>query len=68
MPPHPVFIFVALTALVGGGWLVVFNNLFAYDLFMCISVFACMYICVRVLDPLELELQTVVSCHVVAGN
>jgi hypothetical protein len=28
----------------------------------------CMYICVRVLDPLELELLTVVSRHVGAGN
>ena len=24
--------------------------------------FACMYVCMRVLDPLELELQTVVIC------
>ena len=30
--------------------------------------FACMYACVRVPDPLELELQTVVSYHVDAGN
>ena len=28
-----------------------------------------MYIlCMRLLDPLELELQTVVSCHLGAGN
>ena len=30
--------------------------------------FACMYVCVRVSDSLELELQTVVSFHVCAGN
>jgi hypothetical protein len=30
--------------------------------------FACMYVCVRIPDPLELELQTVVSCHVDSGN
>ena len=30
--------------------------------------FACIYVCVRMLDPLELELQTVVSCPVGAGN
>jgi hypothetical protein len=30
--------------------------------------FACMYIRVSVSDALELELQTVVSCHVGAGN
>jgi hypothetical protein len=27
-----------------------------------------MYVYVKVSDPLELELQTVVSCHVGAGN
>jgi len=27
-----------------------------------------LYVCVRVSDPLELELQTVVSYHVGAGN
>jgi hypothetical protein len=27
-----------------------------------------MHVFVRVLGPLELDLQTVVSCHVVAGN
>jgi hypothetical protein len=27
-----------------------------------------MYVCVRASDPLELELQTAVSCHVGAGN
>jgi hypothetical protein len=30
--------------------------------------FACMYVCMRVSDPLELESQTGVSCHVGAGN
>ena len=30
--------------------------------------FACMCVCVRVLGSLELELQTVVRCHVGAGN
>ena len=28
----------------------------------------CIYVCVRVADPLELELQTVVSYHVGAEN
>ena len=44
---------------------------------MCMGVFTIIYICAqhacsvgqkRVLDPLELELQTVVSYHVGAGN
>lgn len=30
--------------------------------------FVCMHVCVRVLDTLELELWTEVSCHVGAGN
>jgi hypothetical protein len=30
--------------------------------------FACMCVCVRVLDLLELELQALVSHHVDAGN
>jgi hypothetical protein len=30
--------------------------------------FSCMYACVRVLDLLEMELKTVVSCHVSIGN
>jgi hypothetical protein len=38
---------------------------FIYYVHWC---FACMYVCVRVLDTLELDLQTVVSCHVGAGN
>ena len=36
--------------------------------FMCNWFLACTYFCVRVSDPLKLELQTVVSCHVGAGN
>ena len=35
---------------------------------MCTSVLPECYVCVRVPDSLELELQTVVSCHVGAGN
>jgi len=35
---------------------------------LCALVFClCVCLCVRVWDPLELELQTVVSCHVGAG-
>jgi hypothetical protein len=30
--------------------------------------FACVYVCVRVLDPLELEPQAVVNSHVGAEN
>lgn len=29
---------------------------------------ACMYVCARVLDTLEVELQIVVNCHVAVGN
>lgn len=29
---------------------------------------ACMYVCVRMLEALELESQIAVSCHVGAGN
>lgn len=36
---------------------------------MCIGMhIACMYVCVRVLDHLELEIQTVVSYHMDARN
>jgi hypothetical protein len=38
------------------------NDLFVY------WYFASLYVYVRVSDPLELELQTVVGCHVGAGN
>ena len=42
-----------------------FAYLFLFYVHLC---FACIYVCVRVSDPLELELQTVVSCHVSAEN
>ena len=49
-------------------WLFIYCFLNAVPFFIfCVWVF-CMYICVRMLDPLELELQTGVSCHVGAGN
>jgi hypothetical protein len=35
---------------------------------MCTGVVPCMHVYVRVSGPLELELQTVVSRHVGAGN
>lgn len=46
---------------------------------MCMGIFVCMYTCApqvsialrgqeKVLGPLELDLQMVVSCHVGAGN
>ena len=37
-------------------------------LLLCVLVCWCLSVCVRVSDPLELELQTVVSCHMGAGN
>lgn len=30
--------------------------------------FVCMFVCVKVSETLELEIQIVVSCHVGAGN
>ena len=42
-----------------------FNGLFLFYMLWC---FACMYVCARLSDPLELEIQTVVSCYVVVGN
>jgi hypothetical protein len=39
--------------------------LFLFYMHWC---FAYMNVCVRVLGPLELELQTVVSCRLGAGN
>ena len=39
-----------------------------YFYFTYIGIFACMYVCVRVLGPLELELQTIVSCRVELGS
>ena len=41
------------------------SYLFLFYVHWC---FACMYVCVRVWDPLELELLTVVSCLLGAGN
>ena len=40
-------------------------HLFLFYVHWC---FIGMYVHVRVLDPLELELQTTVNCHVGAGN
>ena len=42
-----------------------FNDLFLFHVHW---YFACMHVCVRVLDPLEVELQAVVSCYVGGGN
>ena len=42
-----------------------FPNLFLFIVHWCLLAHA---ICVKVSDPLELELQTGVSCHVGAGN
>lgn len=39
-----------------------------YFCLTCISVFACMRVCVRVSGPPELALQTAVGRHVGAGN
>lgn len=40
-------------------------NLYLFYVHWC---FVCMYVCVRVPDPLELELETVLSSSVGAGN
>ena len=37
-----------------------------FDFISCGVLLA--YVCVRALDPLELELEAVVSCHVGAGS
>ena len=42
-----------------------FNDLF---LFYVHWYFVCMHVYVTVSNPLELELQTIVSCHVSAGT
>jgi hypothetical protein len=42
-----------------------FNDLFLFYVVWC---FDCIYICVRVLDPLQQELWIVGSCHVGARN
>jgi hypothetical protein len=39
-----------------------FNDLFIFN-FSVLLCFVCMYVWVRVLDPLEPMLQTVVSCY-----
>ena len=39
-----------------------------FSLCFLYTLLFCLHVCVRVLDPLELEWQTVVSCHVHAGN
>ena len=41
---------------------------FIYFHFMCISVLPYMYVCVRVSDPLELELKTAVIGQMVVGS
>ena len=59
-------LFVCLFVFWGG-----FKKLFIIINFFLFHVhwrFACTYICVKVSDPLELELQTVVSWCVSAGN
>jgi hypothetical protein len=40
-------------------------DLFSFYVHCC---FSCTYVCMRVSDLLELELQRVESCHVGAGN
>lgn len=48
---------------------ILFFKKFIYFYFMSIDwCFYCMYVPVRVLDPLELDLETVVSFCVGAGN
>jgi hypothetical protein len=44
------------------------NNKKVLILFYVHWCFACMYVFVRMLDPLELELQALVNCQVGAGN
>lgn len=47
-------------------------NIFTYFYFIILFYvawcFVCMYVSVKMSDPLELELQTVVICHVDAGK
>ena len=47
--------------------MIIFNGLFIF-IFYVHWCFACIHVCVRVPDTLELELQTVVSSHVGARN
>jgi hypothetical protein len=60
--PVPAFISIVKVAFSLGSF---FFNLI---LFYVHWYFASMYICVRVLEYLELELQPVGNCHVSAGN
>jgi hypothetical protein len=54
---------------VGGIRSITYSFCKVYFYFMSIGwCFACMYVCVRVSGSLELELQTVGSCHVGVGN
>ena len=39
-----------------------------FEYLLLVFFICCVYACVRVQDPLELEVQTVVSYHVVAEN
>ena len=39
-----------------------------FDLFYMRWCFAFMYVCLKVLDPLEMDIQIVVSCHMGTGN
>jgi hypothetical protein len=39
-----------------------------FKILYVLKCFACIYVCVKVLGPLELDLQTLVSCHVGSGN
>jgi hypothetical protein len=44
------------------------NIIFKYEFLLHVISFTCIYVCVKVLDPLELELYSVASCHIDAGN
>lgn len=53
----------------GGGQSLELPNTVLFNLFLFyVHHFVYMRVCVRMSDPLELELQTVVSGHVGAGN
>jgi hypothetical protein len=43
-------------------------KLFKFYLFLFHVHFVCMFVCARVLELMELECHTVVSCHIGAGN
>ena len=59
---------ILLSDIVSDSQLYFLKDFLKFILFHACWCFACMYVCVRVLDPLELELQTGVSCLVGAGN